>query len=46
MRGFRNFAAHAYEQLQLQVVSSIVEDDLPLLKAAVETELKALRRDR
>jgi uncharacterized protein with HEPN domain len=46
LRGFRNFSAHAYERLQLQVVSAIVEDDLPLLKAAVETELKALRRER
>ena len=27
VRGFRNFAAHAYDQLRLQVVAAIVQDE-------------------
>ena len=45
VRDFRNFAAHAYEQVRLEVVGAIVQDDLPVLKAVVEAELAALRRD-
>ena len=44
VRGFRNFAAHAYERLQLEVVAAIIQDDLPPLKAVVDAELAALRR--
>ena len=46
VRGFRNFAAHAYEKLRLQVISVIVQDDLPVIGDAVDTELAALRRGR
>ena len=38
--GFRNIAAHAYEDLQLHWVWEIVEDYLPVLKAAIEAELR------
>jgi len=43
VRGFRNFAAHVYERLQLEVVAAIIQDDLPALKVVVEAELAALR---
>jgi len=45
IRGFRNFAAHAYEHIRMEVVCAIVQEDLPPLKTVVETELAALRRD-
>jgi uncharacterized protein with HEPN domain len=37
--GFRNIAAHAYENLNLTRVWEIVEDYLPALKAIVDEEL-------
>jgi uncharacterized protein with HEPN domain len=37
--GFRNVAAHAYEHLDIGRVWEIVEDYLPILKAAVHEEL-------
>jgi uncharacterized protein with HEPN domain len=37
--GFRNIAAHAYENLSLTRVWEIVEDYLPGLKAVVDEEL-------
>jgi uncharacterized protein with HEPN domain len=48
VRGFRNVAVHAYDQLQLRQVDRIVEKDLPPLAKAVESELQLLktRRDR
>jgi uncharacterized protein with HEPN domain len=46
VRRFRNLAAHVYERLWLQQVRGIVTDALPPLKAVVEAELAALRRDR
>ncbi len=38
--GFRNIAAHAYEYLDLSRVWEIVRDYLPVLKAAVATEIR------
>jgi hypothetical protein len=48
--GFRNIAAHAYLDIDLERVWEIVTDDLPPLRAAVEKELdgphiSALARD-
>jgi len=37
--GFRNIAAHAYEQIDLVRVWEIVEDYLPDLKAVIDKEL-------
>ncbi|HEV8634036.1 MAG TPA: HepT-like ribonuclease domain-containing protein [Chloroflexota bacterium] len=37
--GFRNIAAHAYRELQLDPVGEIVEVHPPILKEAVEEEL-------
>jgi uncharacterized protein with HEPN domain len=37
--GFRNVAAHAYEEIDLTRVWEIVEDYVPLLKAVVDREL-------
>ncbi len=37
--GFRNIAAHAYEDLDLTRVWEIVEDYLPALKTVVDEEL-------
>ena len=37
--GFRNIAAHAYEDLDLRRVWEIVEDYLPALKTVVDDEL-------
>ena len=45
IRGFRNVAAHVYDRLQLREVNAIVTGSLPALKAAVDAELAALRRD-
>jgi uncharacterized protein with HEPN domain len=37
--GFRNVAAHAYEEIDLTRVWEIVEDYVPVLKAVVDREL-------
>lgn len=37
--GFRNVAAHAYEEIDLTRVWEIVQDYLPLLKSVVDQEL-------
>ena len=37
--GFRNIAAHAYEQIDLVRVWEVVENYLPDLKAAIDQEL-------
>ena len=37
--GFRNIAAHAYLDLQLDLVWEIVEEHLPVLRRAIEREL-------
>jgi uncharacterized protein with HEPN domain len=37
--GFRNIAAHAYEEIDLTRVWEIVEDYLPVLKSMVDREL-------
>ncbi len=37
--GFRNIAAHAYEEIDLTRVWEIVEDYLPVLKSVVDQEL-------
>ena len=44
MRGFRNVAVHAYDQLQLRQVARIVDKDLPPLMQAVEAELEVLKK--
>ncbi len=40
VQDFRNVAAHAYTEIDLEVVWRIVVDDLPLLRLAVEQELR------
>lgn len=42
---FRNFAVHVYWGLKLERVWQIIEEDLPHLKAQVETILRDLRAD-
>ncbi|TMI88707.1 MAG: DUF86 domain-containing protein [Bacillati bacterium ANGP1] len=37
--GFRNIAAHAYEEIDLTRVWEIVEDYVPVLKSVVDLEL-------
>jgi uncharacterized protein with HEPN domain len=37
--GFRNIAAHAYEEIDLTRVWEIVEDYVPVLKSVVDREL-------
>jgi uncharacterized protein with HEPN domain len=37
--GFRNIAAHAYEEIDLMRVWEIVEDYVPVLKSVVDREL-------
>ncbi len=37
--GFRNVAAHAYEEIDLTRVWEIVEDYVPVLRSAVDREL-------
>ena len=44
VRGFRNVAVHAYDQIQLRQVARIVDRDLPALQRVVEKELEALRQ--
>ena len=39
VRGFRNVATHAYDQIQLKQVANIVANDLPLMRRAIDTEL-------
>jgi uncharacterized protein with HEPN domain len=36
---FRNVLAHAYMEIQLDLVWSVIEDDLPALKVVVDAEL-------
>jgi uncharacterized protein with HEPN domain len=43
VQDFRNVAAHAYTEIDLEVVWRIVMDDLPPLRLAVEQELHAAR---
>jgi uncharacterized protein with HEPN domain len=43
--GFRNIAAHAYTQIDLERVWEIVRDHLPDLRQAVVQELRAIERD-
>ncbi len=45
MYGFRNVAAHAYQQLQLERVWEIIGLSLPDLKAVVAEELARLTPD-
>lgn len=40
VQGFRNIAAHAYEEIGLIRVWEIVESYLPILKSVVDRELK------
>ena len=40
--GFRNIAAHAYLDLQLERVWEIVQDHLPILKQVIREELDRL----
>lgn len=40
VRGFRNVATHAYDQLQLKQVTNIVVNDLPVMRRAIEAELR------
>lgn len=42
IRGFRNIAVHAYLSVDLETVWSIIENDLPPLKSAVESIQRAL----
>ena len=42
---FRNIAAHAYTQIDLQRVWEIVRDHLPTLHRAVVEELEGVKRD-
>ncbi len=44
VRGFRNVATHAYDTIQLRQVANIVVNDLPLMRRAIDQELR--RRDR
>jgi len=40
VRGFRNVATHACDQLQLKQVTNIVVNDLPVMRRAIEAELR------
>jgi len=42
---FRNIAAHAYTQIDLERVWEIVRDHLPALRQAVVEELHGIERD-
>jgi uncharacterized protein with HEPN domain len=46
VQDFRNVAAHAYTEMDLEVVWQIVVNDLPTLREAVAEELRAARRGR
>jgi uncharacterized protein with HEPN domain len=44
VRGFRNVATHAYDRIQLKQVTNIVVNDLPVLRRAIEAELRERHR--
>jgi uncharacterized protein with HEPN domain len=45
IRGFRNVVVHDYLKVNLLEVANIVEQDLPVLKNAVESMLVSLGND-
>jgi uncharacterized protein with HEPN domain len=46
IRGFRNVVVHDYMQVDLKAVGDIIEQDLPILKLAVEAMLKSVEEDK
>ncbi len=45
IRGFRNVVVHDYMAVDLKAVGDIVEQDLPILKLAVEAMLKNMEEN-